>query len=77
MERMEFQECEICAKKPGSPPLCPSCLNNRSLIDKCHTRLQDLALKREQMKPKLAKLITLKGKKQGKYLIKLLEELNQ
>ena len=28
----EFVECETCAAKPGSPPLCPSCLKNRETI---------------------------------------------
>jgi len=30
---MEFVECPECAKKPGSPILCPSCLNNRAVIE--------------------------------------------
>ena len=30
----EFKECESCAKKPGSPTLCGSCLHNRSLVTK-------------------------------------------
>jgi len=28
----EFQECAECAAKPGSPTLCPSCLQNRRII---------------------------------------------
>ena len=28
-----FQECESCAKKPGSPTLCRSCLHNREVIN--------------------------------------------
>jgi hypothetical protein len=33
-EPFDFQECAECAAKPGSPPLCPSCLHNRELISK-------------------------------------------
>ena len=33
-ERREFKECATCAAKPGSPPLCPSCLHNRALISR-------------------------------------------
>lgn len=32
MDKIEFQECESCAIKPGTPVLCPSCLNNRQAI---------------------------------------------
>lgn len=28
-----FWECDICAAKPGSPPLCPWCLHNRKVIE--------------------------------------------
>lgn len=28
----EFMECEECSVKPGSPPLCTSCLHNRRAI---------------------------------------------
>lgn len=33
----EFKECKECAKKPGSPTLCESCLWNRSLVTKLKT----------------------------------------
>ena len=33
MKKVEFKECSVCAKKPGSPVLCPSCLHNRHLIE--------------------------------------------
>jgi hypothetical protein len=29
---VEFKECAECAVKPGSPALCPSCLNNQKVI---------------------------------------------
>lgn len=32
MVEKEFVECPECAKKPGSPRLCPSCLENRRII---------------------------------------------
>ena len=35
----EFMECAACAAKPGSPNLCPSCLNNRWLIGKLEVLL--------------------------------------
>lgn len=31
-ENSSFKECSICAAKPGSPTLCPSCLHNRRII---------------------------------------------
>lgn len=32
MANLEFKECDTCAAKPGSPPLCAGCLNNRQVI---------------------------------------------
>lgn len=32
--KMEFQECESCAGKPGSPDLCAGCLHNRRVIER-------------------------------------------
>ena len=32
MDRLEFRECDNCAKKPGSPVLCGSCIHNRGMI---------------------------------------------
>lgn len=29
----DFQECTVCAAKPGTPALCSSCLHNRNLIN--------------------------------------------
>jgi hypothetical protein len=43
----EFQECKSCDKKPGSPTLCESCLNNRSLI-------HQLAIEIERLQRKLS-----------------------
>lgn len=31
-KRGEFVECESCAAKPGSPPLCRRCLHNRGTV---------------------------------------------
>ena len=31
--RAEFVECDTCARKPGSPPLCAGCLANRNTIE--------------------------------------------
>jgi len=45
MKRVEFKECSVCAKKPGSPVLCPSCLHNRQLIQE-YQKILDL-LKKE------------------------------
>ena len=28
-----FRECDACAAKPGSPPLCEPCIHNRNLVD--------------------------------------------
>lgn len=30
--KLQFKECAECEKKPGSPPLCASCLHNRAII---------------------------------------------
>jgi len=35
----EFEECAICAAKPGTPDLCPSCLNNRKLIGQLQSQV--------------------------------------
>jgi len=32
MTKLEFRECDTCAAKPGTPPLCIGCLNNRAVI---------------------------------------------
>ena len=34
----KFMECATCAAKPGSPTLCPGCLNNRELIETLQRR---------------------------------------
>ena len=35
----EFAECPNCAVKSGSPPLCPSCLHNRQVIESLNQKL--------------------------------------
>lgn len=49
---MEFIECPECAKKPGSPTLCPSCINNQFVIVNCLLDIEVLkeALKKERSK---------------------------
>jgi len=44
---MDFMECDDCTKKPGSPQLCPACLNNRSVIE---TLKKQLTEKEEEIK---------------------------
>ena len=34
MGEIEFLECEVCSKNPGSPVLCNGCLNDRAVIDR-------------------------------------------
>jgi hypothetical protein len=29
---LEFHECDTCAAKPGTPPLCDGCISNRNVI---------------------------------------------
>ncbi len=36
---IEYKPCRICAAKPGSPLLCPSCLHNRTIINQLKERL--------------------------------------
>ena len=31
-----FMECSACSAKPGSQPLCPSCLHNRTMMEQYH-----------------------------------------
>lgn len=35
----KFVECPACALKPGSPPLCDSCLKNRRTIEDLEQKL--------------------------------------
>ncbi len=42
MSDLEFRECESCTKKPGTPPLCTSCLHNREIISKANRRIRRL-----------------------------------
>lgn len=39
-EEQDFVECQTCAKQPGSPVLCPSCLQNRKLISDLQRQLR-------------------------------------
>lgn len=32
--QIKFQECDVCAAKPGTPILCWGCINNRDVIEK-------------------------------------------
>ena len=34
----EFTECDTCAAKPGTPPLCKGCLKNRDAISDANMR---------------------------------------
>ena len=34
LESEDFMECSVCIVQPGMPPLCKSCLHNRTLIDR-------------------------------------------
>ena len=45
-ENLEFIECIVCASKPGSPVLCPSCLSNRQVI----SRLKQQLIKAEKFR---------------------------
>lgn len=33
MKKLKFYECEICAGKPGSPPLCTACWQRRDMVE--------------------------------------------
>lgn len=35
----DFMECAACAAKPGSPPLCASCLHNRARLEELRKQL--------------------------------------
>lgn len=36
----DYRECEACASKPGSPPLCPGCLHNRTAISRLNQKIR-------------------------------------
>lgn len=38
---VEFMECSVCAVKPGSPTLCPSCLYNRDVAEQLNKANND------------------------------------
>lgn len=38
----DFTECEACNSKPGSPALCSSCFNNRTVIAQQRDRIDQL-----------------------------------
>ncbi len=42
MSDLEFLECESCAKKSGTPPLCGSCLHNRKMIEFANRKITRL-----------------------------------
>lgn len=35
-----FMECAECNAKPGSPPLCESCLHNRGVVERLTGRME-------------------------------------
>ena len=37
---MEFQECDKCSKKPGSPTLCKGCSHNRYYIGTLESQIE-------------------------------------
>ncbi len=39
---MQFAECDQCRAKPGSPPLCAGCLNNRTVIGRYEEFMQEI-----------------------------------
>ena len=49
----EFMECSICAAKPGSPTLCPSCLHNRALIGRLENQSKNFASAMKKFAPDL------------------------
>jgi len=44
MEPWNFEECETCAAKSGTPPLCSGCLNNRTLIESLNREIAYLTV---------------------------------
>jgi len=46
-KNLVFRECDTCAAKPGSPPLCSGCLHNREVISRLRllATTQNTALK--------------------------------
>ena len=48
MMNVDFYECPTCAARPGTPPLCPACLHNRSLITDLKSRLESAIIDRDR-----------------------------
>ena len=48
-----FMECDVCASKPGTPLLCPACINNREVIH----RLAGKHAKKRALRRKIDNLI--------------------
>jgi len=73
MEEIIFMECGDCAKKPGTPELCPQCLAVRGLVTTVNTLIRknnDLKDEVEtlnkdltEMRRNLVKAITTKKKR--------------
>ena len=40
--RIEFQECDTCKAKPGSPILCNGCVKNRQVISSAERCINEL-----------------------------------
>lgn len=49
----DFQECYDCAKKTGSPILCPSCRHNRDVISRLSGNAETLARALQKFAPDL------------------------
>lgn len=49
----EFVECATCAKKPGSPRLCPACTHNRAVIAELRHALSELPKAHDLLEPAL------------------------
>jgi hypothetical protein len=42
-KRLEFNECDTCRVKPGSPTLCSGCLHNRAVIEELRSQVSPVS----------------------------------
>jgi len=75
MADLEFIECASCAKKPGTPPLCASCLHNRRVISALSEKLKVTAVSFKRFAPDLAEELNRRFRFSGAALEDFIENM--
>lgn len=50
----DFEECDSCRAKPGSPVLCAGCLHNRTLIGRMQAEIDRLRKENAALREQVA-----------------------